>query len=438
MSVPVRDDRTPGAVGQRSAGVRSLPRPRPSELLHNLTVLEHTPALFALPDHTLRRLARRLRPMDLEPETTVVEQGSRGDSLYLVARGTLLVTVETELDGRAQVARVGEGDLCGWSALSGEPSPVSVVSTAGCRVLALDLPSLQAVVPPDSPTYGELREYAAKRESGYRDMAAHVQRDAAAPAGEAMLIAVYSPKGGSGRTTVALNLAAELARGHAGQVMFLDLDFPYFPAALLSGLVPPSSIMKASWAASLGTLADLRETLVSASQLHQSGFLLLPGALQIAESELITTDQVTTALRALRGAFRHIVVDVGSSLAEISLSVCEAARHVVLVVAPELQGLKGARDALRLFQESLHIPEDRITLVLNRRQADAVVSRASVERTLGIAPTVEIGHDGNRPERAAMTGSMLATTDPKSEIARGVRRLAARLGAPGERRERAR
>jgi len=55
--------------------------------------------------------------------------------------------------------------------------------------------------------------------------------------------------------------------------------------------------------------------------------------------------------------------------------------------------------------------------------------RETVVRALGRPPDVVIGYDGNKPERAALQGTILAGTDPKSEIAKGVHRLAELIGA---------
>jgi pilus assembly protein CpaE len=331
------------------------------------------------------------------------------------------------------VTTVGKGETCGGSALLGEPSPVSVVAATEGRVLALDLTSLRAVVRTGEAADAELRQQLSRREAGYRALAARVQRDADAPAGDGTIVAMYSPRGGTGRTTLSLNLAAQLAQGHAGEVLVIDLDLPYTPAALLAGLVPTDSLVRASWAASLGTDAELRDALTSAAPAHETGFLLLSAALRLAESELITTEQVSTAIQAVRGAFRHVIVDLGSSLSEITLTVCDQARHLVLVVTPELASLKGAREALDLFRE-MHVPDDRISVVLNHRQAESAVPPESVARTLGVAPAIEVRHDGGRPGRAALTGSMLAS-DPKSEVGRAVRRLAELVSTPRARGE---
>jgi pilus assembly protein CpaE len=255
-------------------------------------------------------------------------------------------------------------------------------------------------------------------------MAATARRAAEVATGEAILVAVYAPKGGSGRTTIALNLAAELARGRPGEVLVVDLDLPFTPAALLSGLVPEGSLTRASWAGMAGGPTTLTEELINAVQLHPTGYVLLPGVLRVEESELVTSEQVTDALRALSGSYRYIVADLGSSLSGITLGVCEMARELVVVVTPELPSLKGARDVLRILHESLYTPDERIHLVLNHRQAETVVPRESVHRTLGRTAAVEIGYDGTKSERAALAGTVLVATDPKSEMAKAAKQLA--------------
>jgi Flp pilus assembly CpaE family ATPase len=423
MSIPFREG-IGLATGERVAPV---PRPTASRIVRNLTAMEQAMGFSVLPDHLLRRLARRLRPVALGPGATVLTQGVVGDSLFLLERGACQVGVRTEAGELVAVSTLHETALCGEAAALGEPSAVTVVTKTDCRLLALDVASLRAIVPPAGEAGIALREHLARRVASNGEMSRRVWRDVAAPSGEAAVIAVYGPKGGSGTTTIALNLAAELAKGGSREVLVVDLDLPFTPAALLSGLVPTDSLMRASWAGSLGTLAELRDELLSAVQLHPSGYLLISAVLRIEEPELLTTEQVTTAIRALRGAFRYIVVDLGSSLGEITLSLVDQARHLVLVATPELPSLKACRDVLKLFRESLGIPDERLVLVLNQRSAAPAVQRDTVERTLGLVPAVEVRHDGGRPERAALTGDVLVVTEHKSEIAKAVHTLAALL-----------
>jgi Flp pilus assembly CpaE family ATPase len=113
----------------------------------------------------------------------------------------------------------------------------------------------------------------------------------------------------------------------------------------------------------------------------------------------------------------------------MALGVFDLATYAIVVVTPELPSLKGTQDALRIIHDLMHFPDQGVKLLLNQRQANALVPQTTVERALGRVPDVVIGHDGNKPERAALDGTVLAATDPKSEIAKGTRRLADLVGA---------
>ena len=152
--------------------------------------------LFALPDHQLRRLARRMWTLNVPGGTTVVHQGAMGDSLYLVEQGTCVMTVVVEEGQPSPVSRLGPGDVFGESALLGEPSPVAVTASDSCRLLVIDGTSLRAAVPPGGLEATELREQAARRQTMQVELATRVRAVASIPTGEGVVVAVYAPKGG--------------------------------------------------------------------------------------------------------------------------------------------------------------------------------------------------------------------------------------------------
>jgi Flp pilus assembly CpaE family ATPase len=113
----------------------------------------------------------------------------------------------------------------------------------------------------------------------------------------------------------------------------------------------------------------------------------------------------------------------------MALGAFDQANYTVVIITPELPSLKGGQDALRIVHDLMHFPDDRVKLVLNQRQATAVLPRETVNRALGRPPDVVIGYDGSKPDRAALQGSILAGNDAKSEIAKGALRLAELIGA---------
>src|ERR1700730_9397530 len=135
----------------------------PSQVMRNFETLERAPLLFTLLDSQLRRLARRLRPVELGPGTPAILENQVCDSLYMIERGSCRVTVETQPGHLVTVGQLGDGDVFGETALIDEPSAVSVITMTGCRLLAVDRTSLRAVLAKDGPAVAELRPLIVRR-----------------------------------------------------------------------------------------------------------------------------------------------------------------------------------------------------------------------------------------------------------------------------------
>jgi Flp pilus assembly CpaE family ATPase len=386
-------------------------------MLSRVAVLEQAPAFFSLPERSMRSLARRLRRITLAAGDAVVYQGEPGDSIFLIERGRCRVMIERP-PSVVTVAVLSEGDFFGEAAcLTNRPQQASVFAQTECTLLALDRQALNAVLGRDNDFFDELRRLAAQRSRLFADTA--VQATWGMLLGEATVVGLYSPKGGSGGTCLALNLVGRLSRLYPGQVLLLDLDFPYSHAALLAGLVPTSCLAR---------LTDVppdsfEEVLLSSILYHTGGPMILPGALRPEESDEVKPELITRAIGILRKTFRYVVVDLGIAIDDSTLAVLDLTQHVVLVAAPELSAVKSAADAIEILQK-LGTPDDRLTVVLNHRSPKPAVSKPAVERMLKRKVDVEVSFDGAKPEQAALTGEILSLTDPRSEITRGAQALA--------------
>ena len=392
-------------------------RPAYHEIIDRIKALETAPAFYGLPDRTLRALARRLRRVGLAAGDVAVHQGEPGDTIFFIRQGRCRLILEAPPNA-VTVAILTEGDFFGEAAcVLNARQPVSVQAVTDCTLLGLDRTSLYAAIGSDRALIDALTRVADERSAGFSQAAVHAGWGFLANA--ATVVAMYAPRGGSGATSLAVNLVGCLARRYPGQVLLLDLDLPYAHSALLAGLVPTSCL--ARMARVQPDAFD--EVLLSAVLYHPSGPMILAGALKPEEADEITPELVARAITTLRKTFRYIVIDLSTTVSDTVLAVVEQAQHVVVITAPTLSASKSAADAITILQQ-LGVPEGRMIVVLNNRTPKPPITRAAVERLFKRKVDVVVGYDGERPDSAALKGEILSITSPASEIARGSETLA--------------
>ncbi len=407
--------RTP--VEPKPARRQRFQEPAPSELAARFDLLEQAAVFYMLPERVLRALARRMRPLTAHAGDVIVRQGEQGSALFFVQHGHCQVRLEGPGHAVA-VATLGRADFFGWPAVMDQPAAETVVALDDCELLVLDATAALNVLGAEPGAVQELDSLNGQRAAGYAGIAA--QLGWGRPAAESVTVAVYSPKGGSGRTTLALNVAGALARRHPGDVLLLDISFPFTQAALLAGLAPVSSLAKVADAPP--QMAE--ELLLSAVLFHPASLMVLPGCIRPEEADLVTPEVIGRAMEVLKRTFRYVIVDLGVAMDDLTLAVLDQAQHVLLVTPPELAALKAARDAHDILTGVLGYAGENISVVLNSRMPRSSIRREAVERRLSSQIAVEVGYDGSRPDDAALEGAILSLGDRPSEIAKGSRAIA--------------
>lgn len=419
-----------GSVRRRPVTAESKPvrrerfsEPLPSELAERHALLEQTAIFYTLPDRMLRALARRMRRLDVPAGTVVIRQGEMSDALYFIKEGHCQVRLERGQGHAVAVALLGTADFFGWWWLSGDPAAATVVSLEPTQLLVLDATAAQSVLSADPEVVDRLITTGAQQDAGYAGIARQLGWGRRGV--ESVVVGVYSPKGGSGRTTLALNVAGALARRHPGEVLLLDFSFPFTQAALLANLTPVSSLARLADAPASLT----EELLLSAVLFHPASLMILPGCVRPEEADLVTPALVARALEILARTFRYIVVDLPVALGDVTLAVLDDAQHVLLVTSPELTAVKASRDAYGILTHVLGFATDSVSVVLNSRTPKSSIKRDAVERRLAADVAFEVGYDGSRPDEAALEGVILSLQDRSGEIARASHRIADRIEA---------
>ncbi len=385
----------------------------PSAMVRRIRVLEQAPLFYTLPERTLRLLARQAQEARFEPGSQIAVQGDPGDSLIVVMAGRCEVRMDTP-EGQEVVAVLSPGDTAGEVAcLLEKPQPATLRALEPVRVLALDRIALHDILGSHSEAAEGLHQLALQRASAF---AAAAERRPAVGTGS--VIAVYSPKGGTGSTTLALSLAAALAERTPRGVVLLDMALPYPQAALLANLIPAGSLARAAGLEG----SALEAAVMGATLVHPNGMLVLPAALRAAEAESVSAALAADAIRILAGRLGYVVVDLGVAMSDVTLSVLDHSDRVVVVVEGELASVQAAAEALDILITAVNLTHGQITLALNRRTPKATLGADAVARAVGRSPDVEIGYDGDRPGRDALAGR-LTWQDRRSQIHAGVQRL---------------
>lgn len=259
------------------------------------------------------------------------------------------------------------------------------------------------------------------REALYAALERVVRKLAGTP-GEARrpgeLVAVFSPKGGAGSTTVAANLAVHLHRLTGKRTLLVDLDLELGEAASFLGVQPRFSFV--DMIRNFHRMdADL---LASYIERDESGVHLLSSPLVPEVAEIATGDSIRRILHFLKQHYDYVVVDTSKSFSAPTLSAFEQADRILLVTTVDLPSLRNLKRCMPLLERVVGAGSDRVQLVVNRFDPADAISLAEVKQTLGVEVYRTLANDYEAVSRSINTGKPVVL-EPKSAFARDLMAL---------------
>jgi pilus assembly protein CpaE len=232
------------------------------------------------------------------------------------------------------------------------------------------------------------------------------------------IVTVFSPKGGTGKTVTATNLASTFARYEGKNTLLLDLDLQFGDAAIMLGLEPEKTIYDLVVAP--GELDS--EKLAGYTTRHQSGLDILPAPLRPEDAELVTEAKLARLLEVARESYDIIVVDTSPFFHGPMLATLDRTDELLLVCGLDVPTLKNVRLSLQTL-ELLAFPQNRIRVVLNRANSKVGMKPGEVEGALEVKVRFELPSDGKVP-LAVNRGTPLVLADDKADFSRAVREMA--------------
>ncbi|MEO8469043.1 MAG: AAA family ATPase [Chloroflexota bacterium] len=236
------------------------------------------------------------------------------------------------------------------------------------------------------------------------------------------VIAVFSPKGGAGTTTIAVNVATWLASQVADSTVIIDLDTQFGQVATHLNVTPRQTIHQVA-----EDEAILHEPglFTAALERHSSGLKVLGGSTQLTSTELAEST-VKTLLTTASAAFQFVVVDAGSSIDTGTETALTQATDLIVVLTPEFPAIKAVHALGELLANDAQGTAE-VSYVLNEIFARELLRLPDIEEALGTKVALTIPYDAFAFLKSVNEGVPVVLGAPKSPAAQQLGRFAARL-----------
>jgi pilus assembly protein CpaE len=235
------------------------------------------------------------------------------------------------------------------------------------------------------------------------------------------IIAVISPKGGVGKTTVATNIAVGLGKIAPMGVVIVDLDLQFGDVASGLMLEPEHTITDAV----VGAASQDSMVLKTYLTVHPAGIYALCAPKNPVEMDRISGENVSHLLSQLRQEFQYVVVDTAPGLGEHVLATLELASDAVWICGMDVPSIRGLRTGNQILSELNLLPEGR-HVVLNMADRRSGLTLQDVEATIGAPVDVVLPRSKSLPF-STNKGVPVLQDGSRDSAAKGLRLLVERF-----------
>ncbi|MDT7784803.1 MAG: pilus assembly protein CpaE [Pseudonocardiales bacterium] len=235
---------------------------------------------------------------------------------------------------------------------------------------------------------------------------------------QGQVVTVFAAKGGCGKTTLAVNLAAVLAAGGERSVCLVDLDLAFGDIGICLRAEPVRTIVHG-----LGMLGHV--DVAGAASLLTScrpGLSALLAPVEPGDAERVPAGLVTELLEVLPTMFDFVVVDTPSAFSEHVLAAMDASHHHVLLTTPDVPALKNLRVTLDML-DLLSYAHDIRSVVLNRSDAKVGLTMDDIDRVVRSDIRAHVPSSRDVPI-SVNKGNPIVLDQPKHPVSEAITRLA--------------
>jgi pilus assembly protein CpaE len=241
------------------------------------------------------------------------------------------------------------------------------------------------------------------------------------------VLAFFSPKGGTGCTTVAMNVGIELHRLTGRKTLLVDLDLELGEIASFMGLKPRFHLVDL-----LKNFHRMDEDLLTSYiERHESGVHVLSAPFEPETGQAVTAEEISTVISFLRHQYDYVVVDTSKSLAPAALAAMKPADHLFPITNLDLCSLRNLKRCMPILKDMSPRSGERIRMIVNRFSKNALVSLADLESTVGLPVYATLTNDFATVIESLSTGKPLVLHG-SARYAQEIKTLAAKIAGRSE------
>jgi pilus assembly protein CpaE len=239
------------------------------------------------------------------------------------------------------------------------------------------------------------------------------------------VLAFFSPKGGTGCTTLAVNLAVALQELNRARIVLVDGSLQFGDIGALLNLPPTSHSISALVARKDGLDPDHLSAVLTP---HSSGLRVLLAPPRPEMAEAVSPELMRDVIDHLRGLYDYVVVDTWSVLNDTVLSVFDQADQIFVVLTPEITAIKNAKLFFDVMAE-LTFPMEHIQLLVNKVDRRTGIRVSQIEASLKHPIAAQFALDERTAFQSVNEGRPFVLGARSSLLAEGVLALAQELPA---------
>ncbi len=232
---------------------------------------------------------------------------------------------------------------------------------------------------------------------------------------EATVVAVFGTKGGTGKTTFAVNYAMSL-QDIGKKVLLIDLDLQFGDVGVFL------DIPKFETISDLVTDGDFSlENVNTYLYKHKSGMQIMCAPNSPEFAELVKPEHISTIVDVLREEFDYIIFDLGPTIDETSLQAVDICNDICFIITPDISSLKNAKVCLKVL-DTLGLT-GKVKLILNKDGSSDIKAK-DMEAALGVGMNLTIPFDAKSAIASVNRGIPIVTAAPKSKVSKVIKDFA--------------